>query len=280
MKTLIQQLQDSEIAIKNDGSLKDLNRIIKTVRPEDEKNGLFDYYYLHKDRRIAGTDETELPSHSTSEFIKELDNQTITSMKTITSKQAQSIIDIACSGWKPRLAELWGKSIVLKNTIEIAQPFYKEMRKACTAEQNILFNKIFGKDEEYKVGDWIIGNCLGSNDYNYKKHPVKILSIDENYFTYDLYSDINVKPGYYNSKESSKKPLTEIVRLATPEEIKKAQYYPDGTACLVRDNIHYGWVFRYTNGNGEFYEVSKKSGDTSKWQYHMKLDINNLPVND
>jgi hypothetical protein len=34
--------------------------------------------------------------------------------------------------------------------IEISEDFYKEMRKACTAEQHKLFDDIFGKDVEDK----------------------------------------------------------------------------------------------------------------------------------
>lgn len=67
----------------------------------------------------------------------------------ITSLQAQSIIDIACNGWKAKLADKWAKDIVLNKTIEVLDNFYKEMRKACTKPQHILFDKIFGKDEKY-----------------------------------------------------------------------------------------------------------------------------------
>jgi hypothetical protein len=66
---------------------------------------------------------------------------------TITSEQAQSIINIACNAWKKQLAEKWANNIVLGNEIEISEEFYKEMRVACTAPQNELFDKIFGEDD-------------------------------------------------------------------------------------------------------------------------------------
>lgn len=53
---------------------------------------------------------------------------------------------------------MWAHKMVLGNSIEISEEFYKEMRNACTVEQHTLFNSIFGKDIEefpYKVGDWI-----------------------------------------------------------------------------------------------------------------------------
>jgi hypothetical protein len=67
---------------------------------------------------------------------------------TITAEQAQSIINIACSAWKKQLAEKWANNIVLGDEIEVSEEFYKEMRAACTAPQNELFDKIFGKDDD------------------------------------------------------------------------------------------------------------------------------------
>ena len=66
----------------------------------------------------------------------------------LTPENATKIINIACSTWKPKLAEKWATNIVLNKNTEISELFYIEMRNACTAEQNILFNEIFGKDEK------------------------------------------------------------------------------------------------------------------------------------
>lgn len=70
---------------------------------------------------------------------------------TITAELAQSIINIACGTWKKQLAEKWANNIVLGNEIEISEEFYKEMRAACTAPQNELFDKIFGKEDDGSV---------------------------------------------------------------------------------------------------------------------------------
>lgn len=64
---------------------------------------------------------------------------------------ARSIVRVACSTWKKKLTELWGKDILLNNSAIIKEDFYKEMRRACTPEQNSVFDSIFGKDKpEFK----------------------------------------------------------------------------------------------------------------------------------
>lgn len=59
---------------------------------------------------------------------------------------ATEIIGIACSEWQKNLANKWGPSIILKKDIIIEEEEYLTMRKACTAPQNLKFDKIFGKD--------------------------------------------------------------------------------------------------------------------------------------
>lgn len=203
MKSLIKQLQDGEIAVKNDGSLKDLIRVLKAAFPKDKGMpfGKSPYYGTISGEAWLGFDKTDLPSYSTAEFIKEIDMKG----RTITPEQAQSIIDIACSTWKGSLSEEWATDIVLKQDITISEEMYKRMRNACTGKQHRLFDEIFGKNEEH---------------------------------------------------------------------------YPDGTPCLVREYEGFGWNFRYADGKGMFYDSGKKSGEATAWTYHMKLDMNNLPVNE
>lgn len=83
-----------------------------------------------------------------------------TKMYTITSKQAQSIINIACEVWKGKLASMWSKKIVLGKKVEISEDFYKEMRKACTSDQNKLFDEIFGKEDILSFNTLKIGECI------------------------------------------------------------------------------------------------------------------------
>jgi hypothetical protein len=69
----------------------------------------------------------------------------------LTPQNATRIINIACSTWKPKLAEKWATNIVLNKDTEISEEFYNEMRKACTADQNTLFDEIFGNDEQLEA---------------------------------------------------------------------------------------------------------------------------------
>jgi len=284
MKTLIQQLQDGEIAIRNNGSKDDLKKIIYKVFNERQCIiGAHEYYF----KDIRGSDKniwncsykTNLPSYPIENFIKELNDQTTQSMRTITSQQAQSIIDIACSGWKPRLAKNWAFDIALKNNIEISEESYQEMRKACTEGQNTLFDKIFGKDEpEIKKDDWVyfLKEFDGRNIGDIKQ--ITKVIIEGNEITEKAREIWLCYEGGGFRCGGNGYSINKDFRLATPEEIEKAQYYPDGTPCLVRDNSTDGWYFRYADGQGRFYAQSKKSGGTNGWKQHIRLDINNLPT--
>ena len=84
-------------------------------------------------------------------------------MKIITYQQAQEIIDVACNNWKDKLFILWGKYIVYKKDVEIAENFYQEMRKVCTAEQHELFDTIFGKDNIPESGTLVYVRDAVSN---------------------------------------------------------------------------------------------------------------------
>jgi hypothetical protein len=69
-------------------------------------------------------------------------------MRTITWQQAQEIIDVACYDWKEKLIEKWAKNIVLREDVHVSDSSYRIMRKACTEDQNKLFDNIFGSDKE------------------------------------------------------------------------------------------------------------------------------------
>ena len=61
---------------------------------------------------------------------------------------------------------------------------------------------------------------------------------------------------------------------------KDEEFIPEGTPCLVTDNIDTGWKLRYADGMGGFYEFGLKKGISMKWYKYQVLDINNLPVNE
>jgi hypothetical protein len=110
------------------------------------------------------------------EIIKEFKNNVLKEIKMknriLTPKNAQRIIDIACTTWKRKLAGQWAAFIVLGQDIIISEDFYTEMRKACTTDQNEVFDEIFGSDEqlinisELKIGESMIVYDVPSSRWN------------------------------------------------------------------------------------------------------------------
>jgi hypothetical protein len=173
-------------------------------------------------------------------------------MRTITHVQAQQIIDIACTTWKDKLFTLWGKSIVLKQLIEISDSDYREMRKACTAPQNVLFDEIFCK---FEVGDWV--SWTGQNPLT-----AQIVRKCERFSNCWV---LNEKT--HDSCDQRN------LRYATEEEIQKAKYIPKDTPCLVRGSSNVSWKLAYSTGDGKF-----RAGDIAYgWNQVKVLDMNELP---
>jgi hypothetical protein len=111
----------------------------------------------------------------------------------LTPQNATRIINIACSTWKPKLAEKWATNIVLNKDTEISEEFYQEMRKACTSEQNTLFDEIFGSDEQLiKISDLEIGEAMKIYDSNTRWDGIIISRIWS-----------NDKPRYVNMNDRS-----------------------------------------------------------------------------
>ncbi len=199
--------------------------------------------------------------------ILELPTQKLEEMNyKITPEQAQSIIDIACPTWKTTLAKKWAIQIVKKEEIEVLKEFYKEMRCACDTNQHKVFDSIFGAEEKFKKGDWVITTTEADDSLVlHKKGEVfQVMKVGAGLVYVRPYDAVEIKR----------------VRLATPEEIEKAQWYPDGTPCLVSGSDKKGWELRYATGEGRFYDYGAKTDKVSSsvWNHHMKLDINNLPV--
>lgn len=113
----------------------------------------------------------------------------------ITPEQAQSIINIACSTWKAKLATLWANKIVLGQEIDVDASFYKEMRKACTEQQHRLFDKIFGPEEksfssnDLKEGEAMIVKEGGFNSHLVLKAYNVLVSLTDPNLTWGLNAD-------------------------------------------------------------------------------------------
>jgi hypothetical protein len=70
-KKLIKQLSDGKIAVKNDGTIDELNEILKEAFPSDDSQsiGIWDYYYGVEKEHYWGCDSsTTLPTYSVKDF--------------------------------------------------------------------------------------------------------------------------------------------------------------------------------------------------------------------
>lgn len=255
----ITAIRNGEYCIENDNKNSTI-KLLKEVFPHDTYNssGTHRFYYQdvkHMDK-WAPMDKKPMKSIKAS-ILANMKDET----KIITPDQAQRIIDIACTTWKPKLSKQWAESIVLKEDIEVHQAFYDVMRSACTSEQHNLFDEIFGTDVPVlKAGDCIVLLVNPSTVWELR---------DDN----KLYS-LNWGTGMWQQKPADLK-----FRHATPEEIRAAQYPPDGTPCWVR-NVTGPWHLRYATGDGKFYKNQNKSGETVEYTEFKPFDPNNLPFNE
>jgi hypothetical protein len=193
-------------------------------------------------------------------------------MRKLSPANAQRIIDAACYSWREKLAVLWAKNIVLEKDIEISEDFYKEMRKACTPPQNELFDEIFGKDVQYKEGDWVVFlNKSGVFESHGRRtdRAYKIQSADKH--------GLRVFKEDNKTTDGNGYAVNEHVRPATPEEIQQAQCpYYDGQLVAVTDN-KIAWELVYASGKlnqhgPTFYaKGTKGNGGVYIWKYHKPL---------
>jgi hypothetical protein len=269
--SLIQQLKEGKVVIKiNPGvsSVDDLNRVLLATGKESNVNGFYEYYWIEPGNNDIQRhdDRCPHPCYPLDDFIAELNKNQNTqpmSNKTISSKQAQQIIDIACPTWKAKLAPKWSLDIVLSKSIEIPDSEYRGMRAACTTEQHVLFDKIFGN--QYEIGTHVI---VKGYHKNYDGRVLKITRIDDNRYVY-----FEVLDGGKSNKTDNFD-INRIVRLATPEEIQQATqaalFPPKGTWCLVKDNSDESWYVRMYNGDGKF--VVNEHHCPNSWGLFMPIE--------
>ena len=63
-------------------------------------------------------------------------------MITIKKSEFEKLFVLACQSWKPKLEEKL-KEFIFEENIKFEEDFIKEIEKACTKEQLVVFNKIF-----------------------------------------------------------------------------------------------------------------------------------------
>ena len=158
---------NNRVCFKADGTdetgVKIINELIRLggKNPSDYygiSNGR--YYYIN-DKGNVGLEYNIPQGYELVSLNKEINMKN----RILTPQNATRIITIACSTWKPKLAEKWATNIVLNKDTEISEEFYQEMRKACTSDQNTLFDEIFGSDEQLiKISDLEIGEAMIIHD--------------------------------------------------------------------------------------------------------------------
>lgn len=109
-----------------------------------EFNGTWSYY--GKEKCLSELDEITFDEFK--KYYKQNKKEEIDYL--INKFQAQQIIDAMAPtcGWRVRLAELWGKNMVLAKLIEIPNSLYNEMYAAANKEQKELLDSIFGKPKK------------------------------------------------------------------------------------------------------------------------------------
>ena len=71
---LIKQLREGTIALKNDGTFDELNKVLRYAFPNDvpSSKGSCKYYFVSEDKNYWSLyDTTDLPTHSVKEFLKQ-----------------------------------------------------------------------------------------------------------------------------------------------------------------------------------------------------------------
>jgi hypothetical protein len=168
-KTVVETVDNNKVCFKSDGTDNTGIKIIdELIRLGGKNVGDYcgnsnnRYYYINDKGNVSI--EYDIPKgYELVNLTKEIKMKN----RILTPQNATRIINIACSTWKPKLAEKWAANIVLNKDTEISEEFYNEMRKACTADQNTLFDEIFGKDEQLiKINDLNIGEAMIIYDKN------------------------------------------------------------------------------------------------------------------
>lgn len=263
----ITAIRNGEYCIENDDT-EALISLINEIFPEGNgATGLSDFYFKDFTKGYQWSNAKNKPPNmksikaSTLANMKDIKDKELRIRKAISPEEAQKIINIACEKWKLQLASLWSNKMVLHEYIHISEEFYQEMRSACTPDQHKLFDEIFGTDKpELKSGDCIIIHG----------DPTMVWELRDD----NLLCSLN-----WNTRIWQQKVAAIRWRHATPEEIRAAQYPPDGTPCWVRNKPDEAWHFRYADRDGKFYIQQRKTGTAIEYSEFKPFDPNNLPFN-
>lgn len=167
---LIKGLREGKIALRNDGNLEDLRKVLKYAFPKDNWiiGGVPSFYKLSEiDGYWEGLDKKpHLIIHSVNDFLKT--NKTIMENKTfkITRQQLEEIHNIACNDWKIRIVDITDSVLgKFKNEGVLNYDIVKKMFKAATQKQLPTLQRIFPDYQEQEFipkGElaWVRSNDL------------------------------------------------------------------------------------------------------------------------
>lgn len=292
----IEDLSEGRVAVVNDGNIDELTTVLKAAFPDDNNKQGLDATYFERSsfapyRWTSYDSNPHSNTQSVKEFIKQLKTENMNDSRfpfKITSSQMQELfssIQGNCS-WRAELHEIYGKAVLAKEDILVDEDIYKRARKDANKYQNELLDKIFGKDEEFRVGEWVTVEKYVSKDVlgrdNYEIGETFQISRIENS------GDSEIRKWIHS--ERRKQISVNSLRKATPEEIAKAQCpYEDGELCFVADDITSSdgktWELRYATGrvnqfgNPLFYRNQKKNPNSCylDWKYHKSAKGVELP---
>ena len=95
------------------------------------------------------SDYTEItPEQFIKYVLKETTTPKIMTERKLKIQNYRRIHNAACPNWKTKLQDMYAKKFAISDEVIIPEDDYRQMRIACTKEQNILFDEIFGTDEE------------------------------------------------------------------------------------------------------------------------------------
>lgn len=206
-------------------------------------------------------------------------------MKTLNRKDFKRIYNIACGGWKPKLIELYGNEFAVQDSVQISDDDYNKMRKACTPDQNILFDEIFGKDKK-ELNKWFV-------DKRYDAWLMYYTDKGTRYgrdYVGNWVEETDNCPNPYNDKDNRVATKEEVEQKLKKEAIKrgykdgvKYKYIGDnervctlkgelelhvtGSECYLTDG-HGGSVFE----NGKWAEIIKEEEKTYKIGQRFIID--------
>ena len=120
---LIKQLREGTIALKNDGTLDELNKVLRYAFPNDvpSSKGYCKYYFVSEDKNYwSFNDTTDLPLHSVKEFLKS-ENEYPKVMK-VSNNPIETLEDFKYANTRVVKKEKCGKFIAWLNEDTIEKP--------------------------------------------------------------------------------------------------------------------------------------------------------------